>query len=206
MGQESIVELRLNGASHQVKAHLDSVAVTLRGRVSLTLKVADVQSAETTRDGWLKLATVRGETWELGLGAKAAAMWADKIRHPRSLIDKLGFKTDSRVCVLGVEDLEFWRQALERLIAPPERTPADGLDFVIFAADTLSQLSALGDLKGRLRSNGAIWVVSPKGRTARIKDTDVIHAGKAAGLVDNKVCSFSETHTALKFVIPRGAR
>jgi hypothetical protein len=31
-------------------------------------------------------------------------------------------------------------------------------------------------------------------------------AGKAAGLVDVKVCAFSETHTAEKYVIPRSSR
>jgi len=28
---------------------------------------------------------------------------------------------------------------------------------------------------------------------------DVIRAGRAAGLVDTKICSFSKTHTALRF-------
>jgi hypothetical protein len=31
-------------------------------------------------------------------------------------------------------------------------------------------------------------------------------AGLKAGLVDVKVAGFSETHTALKFVIPKGKR
>ena len=35
---------------------------------------------------------------------------------------------------------------------------------------------------------------------------DDLAAGKKAGLVDVKVVSFSETHTAEKFVIPRGDR
>ena len=53
---------------------------------------------------------------------------------------------------------------------------------------------------------GAIWVVSLKGKAARVKDVEVMRAGKAAGLVDNKVCGFSATHTALKLVIPVAAR
>lgn len=35
-----------------------------------------------------------------------------------------------------------------------------------------------------------------------IREIDVIQAGKDAGLTDNKVCSFSATHTALRFVTP----
>ena len=36
----------------------------------------------------------------------------------------------------------------------------------------------------------------------RIRDVEVMAAGRAAGLVDNKVVSFSETHTSLRLVIP----
>ncbi|MEK7312271.1 MAG: DUF3052 family protein, partial [Chloroflexota bacterium] len=64
----------------------------------------------------------------------------------------------------------------------------------------------LKSLKGYLRKDGAIWVVSLKGKQAKIRDVQVIAAAKAAGLVDNKVVSFSETHTALRLVIPVALR
>ncbi len=54
--------------------------------------------------------------------------------------------------------------------------------------------------------NGAIWVVSRKGKAATLRDVDVIEAAKDARLVDNKVCSFSDTHTALRLVIPVALR
>ena len=53
--------------------------------------------------------------------------------------------------------------------------------------------------------NGAIWVVSRKGKAATIRDVDVIAAAKAAALVDNKVASFDDTRTSLRLVIPRRA-
>jgi hypothetical protein len=42
--------------------------------------------------------------------------------------------------------------------------------------------------------------VSLKGKAAGVKDTDVMAAAKPHGLVDTKVCAFSATHTALRFV------
>ncbi|HEY4723369.1 MAG TPA: hypothetical protein VII92_16050, partial [Anaerolineae bacterium] len=57
-------------------------------------------------------------------------------------------------------------------------------------------------LKSCLVSNGAIWAVSLKGKAAKIRDVDVIAAAKAAGLVDNKVVSFSAAQTSLRWVIP----
>jgi hypothetical protein len=56
-----------------------------------------------------------------------------------------------------------------------------------------------------LKPAGALWVVRPKGRR-EITESDVMAAGKAAGLVDVKVVSFSDTHTAEKFVIPVAQR
>jgi hypothetical protein len=60
-------------------------------------------------------------------------------------------------------------------------------------------------LKASLKSNGAIWVIRPKGRT-EISQGAVMAAGKRAGLVDVKVVRFSPTHTAEKYVIPVAAR
>jgi hypothetical protein len=39
-----------------------------------------------------------------------------------------------------------------------------------------------------------------------IKESDVLAAGKESGLIDVKVVRFSETHTALKFVVPVSQR
>lgn len=49
------------------------------------------------------------------------------------------------------------------------------------------------------------WVVYPKGQR-HIREIDVMDAGRSAGLTDNKVCRFSNTHTALRFVVPVSQR
>ena len=69
-----------------------------------------------------------------------------------------------------------------------------------------AQLAPLAELATRIRPNGAIWVVSRKGKAATLRDVDVIGAATASGLVDNKVASFSATHTALRLVIPVALR
>lgn len=52
--------------------------------------------------------------FELG---PAAEKWADKIRNPKSLIDKLGVKPDLKVSVLGINEETFLKQ-LRRRVAP----------------------------------------------------------------------------------------
>src|SRR5512142_2290549 len=124
----------------------------------------------------------------------------------RSLMDKLGVKPLSRVSVLGVDDQAFWQQLIARGADAIIGRPRIESDLIFFAADSLEALQILDRLKDYLTPNGAIWVVSLKGKAAKIKDTDVISAAKRSGLVDNKVVSFSETHTALRLVIPLANR
>ena len=56
-------------------------------------------------------------------------------------------------------------------------------------------------LREAIKPDGAVWVVWPKGQKA-FREDDARQAGPAAGLVDVKVASFSETLSALKMVIP----
>jgi len=119
----------------------------------------------------------------------------------RLLIDKLGVKPEQRVVVLGVEGAEFLKDLADRVPKYSAGKPIKDADLIFFSAEALADLSHLRSLSRSMQRNGAIWVVYPKGQK-HIREIDVITAGKAAGLVDNKVCSFSATHTALRFVVP----
>ena len=78
--------------------------------------------------------------------------------------------------------------------------PREPVDLVFLGATELKDLKRLDDVKRWIEPNGAIWVVRPKGGRSEIRDTDVIAAGLAAGLVDNKIASFSDTHGAMRLV------
>lgn len=213
MGLETHCTLRLGREVFSGTAHLDSAALSFRGDTKLVVPLGAVKSADVEKGGELRVTHAAG-TVSLRLGDRATAeKWALKIRYPKSLIDKLGLKPDSRVAVLGVDDPEFCAQAAVRLKAPPlTRVAAVGakgsapLDFIFYAADSAEQLAQFRPLKAHLAPTGAIWVVSLKGKAAQIRDADVMRAAKAAGLVDVKVCGLSATHTALKLVIPVSAR
>jgi len=124
-------------------------------------------------------------------------------RKPR--LQKLGVKPDSRVSVLGVQEAAFLKE-LERAVAFLSIGRAvKECDLVFYGVSKEAQLPRLEKLKATIKPDGAIWVIRPKGRP-EISEASVMEAGKLAGLVDVKVVSFSETHTAEKFVIPVAAR
>jgi len=134
------------------------------------------------------------------LGA-AAPKWAEKILHPPSHLAKLGVKPDWRVAVLGIRDEDFLAELEPAAALVSIGRTVKQCDAIFFGATAASHLDRLKPLKKSLKANGALWVVRPKGR-AEITEAAVMAAGKAAGLVDVKVVSFSPTHTAEKFVIP----
>lgn len=119
----------------------------------------------------------------------------------RLLVDKLGVKAGQRIAVLGVESAEFLKDLALRVPQYSRGEQIVDADIIFFSAESLDDLGTVKSLVRSLRKEGAIWIAYPKGQS-HLRERDVIAAGKAAGLVDNKVCKFSDTHTALRFVIP----
>jgi hypothetical protein len=136
--------------------------------------------------------------FELGPGAER---WAEGIRSPKPLVDKLGVKPDSRVLVLGIRDPVFWAQLDDLGVKASKGKLLENADIIVLVVKRLRDLARLRPLQNSLAPNGAIWVVAPRG-AKHIPEREILAAGLAAGLVDVKVARFSETHTAHKFVIP----
>ncbi|TME82604.1 MAG: DUF3052 family protein [Chloroflexi bacterium] len=126
--------------------------------------------------------------------------------YTRPLLDKLGVRPGARVAILDVEDPSFRGLLASRTSDVTDGQPKPDTDLIFVAADSIDELLPLRELRGSIVPNGAIWVVSRKGKAARIRDTDVMAAARSAGLVDNKVVSFSDTHTTIRLVIPRADR
>jgi len=122
----------------------------------------------------------------------------------RPLLDKFGVKPGMRVSVLRVGDQRFASELAGRGadVSSRARTGSDLLFLRVEDRDGLARLRAL---ETSLHRDGAIWVIYPKGRKD-IRETDVIRAGLDAGYVDNKIVRFSDSHTAMRLVIPLSRR
>jgi hypothetical protein len=202
MGQEANCEVRFGGKVSAGRALLETDALIFRGDFRLSIALKSIQSVEAA-DGLLRVTSPEGAA-VFTLGAKAEK-WADKIRNPRSLADKLDIKPGMRVSLYGVEDAVFREQLRARTSDIAEGKPGKDSDLIFLGAEAVKDMAKLKALQASLKRNGAIWVVYPKGRKD-ITEASVLQAGKRAGLVDVKVARFSDTHTALKFVIPVARR
>jgi len=202
MGYEVECTLSLDGRVSKGRAALEQQEIVFRGPVRLKIPLRAITSA-TSSDGSLEV-RFANSTARFGLGP-AAAKWAARITNPPSRLDKLGVKAGLAVVVIDIHDDRFLKEMIRKSATVLTDARRGDADLVFFGAESRTALQKLAVYTPLIKSNGAFWVIRPKGKTI-ITESDVMAAGKKAGLVDVKVVSFSETHTAEKFVIPVAKR
>jgi hypothetical protein len=202
MGYEATCTLQYEGKSAEGRAHLEEKTLVFRGPMRLSVPFADITSASVAGD--TLHVTFEGKPAVFTIGAGPAEKWARRILNPPARLDKLGVKAGMSVLCLSLRDEQFVEDLCARgaEVSARRRT---GVDIIFFGAPDRGALDGLPGLVPSMKKDGALWVIRPKG-VKTITEAEVMAAGKAAGLVDVKVVSFSDTHTAEKFVIPRSRR
>jgi hypothetical protein len=199
MGDVRKARLHTAEGAFEGEALLETAELIFRGERRLVIPFATVSTVEE-QDGRLIL---NGNV-VLELGA-AAAKWAAKIRNPKTVVQKLGVKARQKVAVMAFENDEFADELRKHGALVSTGKPQKDSDAIFYAAASRADLDRVATLIRSLAPHGALWIVRPKG-VKSISESDVMTAGRAAGLVDVKVVRFSETHTAEKFVIPVASR
>jgi hypothetical protein len=202
MGNTAKARIVVDGHSFEGEALLETSEVILRIDRRRVIRFDQIRSVEA-RDGVLRLIH-EGGVADIHLGA-LTDRWAEKIRNPKTVVQKLGVKAGQRVVLVRVENAQFVRDLEAAGAHVADALTETNVDAIFLGAETKSQLDALPELRAALAPDGALWVIRPKGVNA-ITENDVMAAGKAARLVDTKVVRFSATHTAEKFVIPIAQR
>lgn len=203
MGDEANCTLTQGGKSCAGRALLETSEILFRGGdVRLKIPLSSITEARA-QDGELRLRTKDGKfTFELG---PRAEKWREKIANPKSLIDKLGVKPGERVTLIGRFPAEFSANLKKHgaQLATPEASVVS--PWIFFAAESRDYLAGIKHVAKSVKGTTALWIVYPKGQK-HITEADVRSSGLAFGLTDIKVASFSPTHTALKFVLPKSKR
>ena len=123
----------------------------------------------------------------------------------RSRIEKLGVKKDADVLLLGIEDDAAFMKELRGAGAAIRTSGTRQADMIVAVFRTRADLRRLPPLVPRLKADGVLWTLRPKG-SRDLTEAEMMRAGQDAGLVDVKVVSFSDVLTAEKFVVPVARR
>ena len=203
MGAEATITARVKGKVTRGHALLETNEVIFRAagaRAAVKLDAA-TRAAAKVKGGWLEL----GDALALELGADVAAKWLEKIRNPKSVLDKLGVKPGQTATLLGAHD-EAFVASLEKKGLNVTRKLAPGAALIFLAVESQKALGQLPAVRGALAPDGALWLIRPKGKGAAVGENETRSASRAAGLVDVKVVGFSDTHSAEKYVVPLAKR
>jgi hypothetical protein len=202
MGREIQCRAKSGGKWFEGKALLETSEIIFRGELRLKIPFAALESV-VPRNGELHLKW-SGQSVALDLGEQSEK-WAHAILHPKSTADKLGIKPRLTISALNLPGDTTMQDAANLAAAFSDGKVLKGSDMIFLGATTASELKGINKLLPSLAPNGALWIVYPKGKK-EITELQVLNAGRAAGLVDIKVVSYSTIHTALKFVRQKDKR
>jgi hypothetical protein len=202
VGNELACTLRLDGKSFAGKALLESSELIFRGETRLKVPFSAITSVET-KNRQLHVRT-EGSLAVFELGTQAEK-WREKITNPKSVLDKLGVKPGHSVAFLGGLPAESLSSLQKHgAVVSPGKIPKDA-PWIFLGVNNKAELRRLPAIRKAMRGVMALWLVYPKGQRS-VTESDVRSAALKADLVDVKVVSFSTTHTALKFVLPKNSR
>jgi DUF3052 family protein len=202
VGLEAECDATFGGRTSRGKARLEEKELLFRGEFRVRVPLAEIRAVQE-RAGRLSVEWTGGKV-SLDLGPQAPR-WADKIRNPRGLMDKLGLKPGQTVSVLDLPDEDVSAQIRERVPEASFGKLRKDSDLILLGLQDAAGLSRLLRAVSSLRPDGAIWVVWPKGRPS-FREDDIRAFGPQAGLVDVKVVSVSDTLSGLKMMIPVARR
>ncbi|HXI14704.1 MAG TPA: hypothetical protein VNM92_18960 [Thermoanaerobaculia bacterium] len=198
MGQEIDCEVRIGEVTSRARVQLESESLIVRVKPSRIFPFSEMQSVVVDGD-FLSIESTQANI-RLHLGGKAE-VWAEKIRNPKSVMDRIGVKATDIVSVLGLGNDPFVADLERRAQLVLRDRVHKGSSLIFLRLETEADLEKIESLAKSLTGDGAIWILRPKGKTG-VPETETMRAGKAAGLVDVKVVKFSELLSAEKFVIP----
>jgi len=135
---------------------------------------------------------------------------AERDYSHRDVVDKLGIKPGFAVA-FEAAPLPIPVDLAARALARTGRgaaSAAEGVDAVLVGADASTDVGEVLDRwRRRIDPAGGIWLLTPKrGQPGYVDQRDLILAGPAARVVDNKICSVSDTLSGIRFVIRKADR
>ena len=133
-------------------------------------------------------------------------MKAERDYSGRSLFEKLGVFPKAHVAVVGPHEDAFVTALNAGLAKAASEALRTKYDLIFVRVDRPRDLARIARAAPHLEPEGALWVMHPKGRGASPSDAEVRAAGIAAGLVDNKISAYNDSHTSTRFVIPLARR
>ncbi len=193
MGREDVAVCHWQGDVAEVKLHLDSSELTLRGDIRAAIARRDMQEVVLVNEGvqiqtsdgllFLELATKEAERWQKAL-----------LKTPPTLAEKLGVSPQNPAYVLGAFDDAALSAALlwAEVSAPKDAEILLALIFDQADLDAAAEMALSHPTKH-------VWMVHRKGKAAVIGDTVIRAHMRGLGFIDSKTSAISDQLTTTRY-------
>jgi hypothetical protein len=203
VGLEATCNVKYEERTVNGRALLETDVLLFRsGELKLSIPHAEISAIEAA-DGELRVTYPGGvAAFELG---PAAEKWAERLRSPRGLLEKLGIPEGGRVAVINYDDPEVLAQIEQKVADFAEYAAPPDSDLILWRVDRREELGEMDSLVKSLRPSGALWVLRSR-EASRVSEGMIRQTAHNIGLVDVKVLRLSDEITGLKFVSRKGHR
>lgn len=205
MAYETKATLRIDGRVLSGVASLEMDRIAFRGDAQVDVPFAELTSIDAQGD-WLELRGARGLVlFEVGA---SAGPWAERIKNPKVVAEKLALGPGKKVAVVGKAP-----DALRRDLAAGGATVAKtarGDDFGVVVVTAFDAKALPADVDKALRlvaPDGIVWALrdaslaTPPAPTER----ELLTAGRTRGLVDSRPVRVGG-HVGVRFVLSSAAK
>lgn len=193
VGREAVAVCHWQGAVAEVKLHLDSKMLSLRGEMRLDLPRAAIRDVVLVDEG-LRVVT-EGSDLVMEFAAPAAVRWQKALlKKTPSLAEKLGASLATPVFVMCEFEDAPLQQALEGATVSAA-ADAQILLAVLMETRDLDQAATLA----LAHPEKHVWMVYRKGKAAVVGDTMVRTHMRGLGFIDSKTSAVSDQLTATRY-------
>jgi hypothetical protein len=193
MGREAIATCHWRGNVAEVKVHIDSKHLSLRGDIRADLARANIIAIDQVPEG--VAISIDGEHLTMEFNETDAKRWVTALRKtPPTLAKKLGTSTEHLAFVCGASQDNELNGAL-RNSTTDNISNADQIIAIVMDQSNLTDAA----LFAKKHPEKHLWMIYQKGKNAAIGDTAIRTYLREQGFIDSKSCAVSDLLTATRY-------
>ncbi|MBN8647887.1 MAG: hypothetical protein J0L55_08030 [Caulobacterales bacterium] len=163
MGLEANILCHRDDGTYEIKAHLESRELILRGGLKMRILIKDILNPKIDDD--ILEFEYKDEKYRLELGVLSQKWYQKIISPPKSLAQKFGLKNDSKIYLLN----DFSCDEVNLAIQNYQIQNLENALIIFAQIKTIDDLEFIHKKIAPIKSNFAIWLIYPKGKSAILK-------------------------------------
>lgn len=193
MGLESNILCHKDDGTYEIKAHLESRELILRGALKMRIPIKDILNPKADND--ILEFEYKDEKYRFELGGLSQKWYQKIISPPKSLAQKFGLKNDAKIHLLN----EFSSDEVNFALQNRQIHDLENAQIIFAQIKTIDELEIIHKKIAPLKSNFAIWLIYPKGKNAILKESQIREFMRQNGFMDNKISAIDDIWTSARY-------